>query len=253
MATATARKRKSKRRTVARVALELPSTNPQSEPQKESLLGNLRNKLLGSPSDSPSKSQSESGGTISSNLAPDVAAQLAGVPDVIGDSPSGDNLPPIDGGSEDVAEGDGVPAPDGPTVFKVKFVQKQVVNAFDLMVTWRKKSCWKVEDDDANTIAEPLTDLANSLWPKLKALLPEMIAARCEALPGLLEFLMALAMVAGPKVAADFAMKPDIDTEKAKAKLTEVSETSGGPGRIEVSKPVAKIGDVPTDVTIGGN
>lgn len=259
---ATARRRKTtKQKTVARVRVELPSQveQPATEQPKESggLLANLRKKVLGSPSESqpesPKQSESSLAGS-SAALDAETLARLASVQDVAGDDVSGSSLPPTVIGEA----GDLPPAADAPTVFKVKFIQGRVVSAFEMAAKFRRKTLWRVDDDDANSIAEPMTELANSLWPKLKALLPEMIAARCEALPGLLETLMAIAMVAGPKMAADFATKPDISEETTKAKLTEVSQSTGAPGRVEVPKTVAEkavdnVLGVPTaSGTIGG-
>jgi hypothetical protein len=135
-------------------------------------------------------------------LSPDAERRLHAVPEVIG-------------AGEDDADRPGAAATIGSDeiaglIPEIQFDQADVEDVLEEAFGWMAKKFesdhWKLTDRQSRMLGRPTTQLLTSLWSKVGAFLPEMLARWCETTPGLAGFILAGGIVVGPKVAHQFAL-----------------------------------------------
>lgn len=175
--------------------VEVQSAQPESPEPSPNLFG-LGN-LFGSPqslASAPALASPESSTANYGEGAPDEQL-LSRVPEVIGDDPATEGARP------------GVPEALDPVAglmamvaFEEQDVRETLAEFFDWMAERFKSDHWKLNERQARMLGKPGTLLANALWAKLQAYLPEVLGKWCETTPGALAFLTACGIVIGPKV-----------------------------------------------------
>ncbi len=208
--------------------VEVPSAQPASPQPSPNLFG-LEN-LFGSPqSQAPAPASQESSTASYGEAAPVDERLLSKVPDVIGDDPATDGAQP------------GAPAALDPVAglmamvaFEEQDVRDTLSEFFDWMAERFKSDHWKLNERQARMLGKPGTLLANALWAKLQAYLPEVLGKWCETTPGALAFLTACGIVIGPKVMQQMQI-----SKRRAAEVSMVREgTSHGPQ--VVKEPTAR-------------
>jgi hypothetical protein len=98
--------------------------------------------------------------------------------------------------------------------FEPEDVQDTVCEFFEWLAVRFESDHWKLTDRQARMMGRPTAQLLNSLWARLQAVLPDILARWCEQTPGATAFILACGIVVVPKVGKQIA----ISRERRKAK-----------------------------------
>lgn len=118
---------------------------------------------------------------------------LTAVPEVIGET-----LP--EPGQEVAGAADPVSSLMAMVAFEEDDVRDTLGELFDWLAERFKSEHWRLNERQARMLGKPGTLLANAMWAKLQAYLPDVLGKWCETTPGALAFLTACGIVIGPKV-----------------------------------------------------
>jgi hypothetical protein len=147
-------------------------------------------------------------------LTPEQEHILADVPQFIGDAPAtaapGDQGEPGGGGEDDA-----IAALMAQVAFEPQDVQDTICEFFEWLAERFQSHHWKLSDRQARMLGKPSAILANAMWSKLSALLPDIIGQWCESTPGATAFLFAFGIVVVPKVKKQFSLSRERARERA--------------------------------------
>ena len=119
---------------------------------------------------------------------------LADVPQFIGDAPQAESG--AQGGADEPGEsGDAVASLMAQIAFEPQDVQDTICEFFEWMAERFDSDHWKLSERQARMLGKPTAILADAMWRKLTALLPDIIGQWCESTPGATAFLFAFGIV----------------------------------------------------------
>ena len=90
--------------------------------------------------------------------------------------------------------------------FEPQDVQDTICEFFEWMAERFDSDHWKLSERQARMLGKPSAILADAMWRKLTALLPDIIGQWCESTPGATAFLFAFGIVVVPKVKKQFTI-----------------------------------------------
>lgn len=187
---------------------------------------------LKSKEDSPEPSSTSS---TSEPLSPESERILSSVPSSIG----GEADDP--GGPADVRVKD-----DGPVAalmeqvaFETQDVQDMLAEMFDWLAERFQSEHWKLNERQARVLGRPSTLMLNSIWLKLQAYIPEILAKWCEETPGATAFITAVGLVIVPKVTKQVAISRERAKSGSKPKDQRVQPVPAPTPRIVTPVPSA--------------
>lgn len=135
------------------------------------------------------------------------------MPHFIGDAPA--TAAPGDQGEPGGGEDDAVAALMAQVAFEPQDVQDTICEFFEWLAERFDSDHWKLSDRQARMLGKPSAILANAMWTKLTALLPDIIGQWCESTPGATAFLFAFGIVVVPKVKKQFTLSRQRARERA--------------------------------------
>ena len=190
---------------------------PQLPPKPQGLLSGLGDLFKPQSQDFGSDSQPSSTVSPAEALPAESERLLAAVPERIGgeaDDPGG----PADVPGQD----DPIAALMAQVAFEPQDVQDVIEEGFAWLAEHFHSEHWKLTERQSRMLGKPAALLANSLWAKLQAMLPDILGRWCEETPGAAAFILACGIVVVPKVTQQVA----ISRERAKERATRVGPQS---------------------------
>jgi hypothetical protein len=118
---------------------------------------------------------------------------LAGIPETIGEADD-------PGGPADVPQDDPIAALMAQVAFEPQDVQDALGEFFDWMAERFESDHWKLTERQARMLGRPAAQMANALWVKLQAYIPDILSRWCEETPGATAFILACGIIVVPKV-----------------------------------------------------
>lgn len=189
-------------------------SNPQSNP----------NPL---PADFSGASSSGSNANYSEPLSAEAERLLSAIPDVIGETHEGPDLPP----GASVEGSPNVGALLGPEVVSAEMLASILKGAFGWVADWRKRDVYRLDEDRAAALAQPWCPVLNSWWERCA---PSFLAQFSAANPGLVSAIITTAVIVGPMVGADLK---ETAKEKARRPMVREGTSHHNPGPAAPAKP----------------
>lgn len=174
------------------------------EQEQGALLSGIADMFSSSPSATVIPISSEpSNGSSAKPLSAESERLLGSVPDSISDGLPGADGPEASGASE---ADDAIAALMAQVAFEPQDVQDVVAETFEWLAEHFKSDHWKLTERQARMLGRPTAQLLNSLWARLSAYIPDILARWCEETPGATAFLLACGLVVGPKIAQQISI-----------------------------------------------
>lgn len=166
-------------------------------------------------------------------LSPEAEELLRGVPQFIGEAVDEQVEPGAS--SADVQHiDDPMAALMAQVAFEEQEVKDYLCEFFDRLSDRFDSDHWMLTDRQANLLAKPSAMMANALWAKLMAIMPDILGRWCESTPGASAFLLAVGIVVVPKVTVQVKLSRE---RKAGAKTMVQPGTSHGPVPVQPAAP----------------
>jgi hypothetical protein len=162
-------------------------------------------------------------------LSAEAERLLAAVPETIGDGPA-EAIDPNAGAQQGTESGDAIAALMQQIAFEPQDVQDQLSEFFEWLAERFKSDHWKLTERQARMLGKPAAQLLNSVWTKLQAILPDILARWCDSTPGATAFLLASGIVVVPKIGKQIAISRARAGANAAAKMVQPG-TSHGPAQ----------------------
>ena len=178
-----------------------PEPAPQSEGTQSGLLERVGSLFSSAPKESEKPQSSPApafGGSRNSSPEPlpaDTAAKLDAIPDVIGDAAAADSP-----AAPSALDESGIGALMDAVAFEEQDVRDMLEEFFGWMAARFDSEHWALTERQSRILGRPTAQLANSIWAKLRGVIPDILAQWCESTPGATAFLMAAGIVIVPKV-----------------------------------------------------
>lgn len=158
---------------------------------------------------------------------------LQSVPEAI--TEEGDNgAVPNEGGQIDEPSADPMGAMLAGVEFSEPLVRDLVMMVTASVASWRKRDCYKLDEERAGMLAGPYARLLNGWWARFA---PQLLTSMCAANPGLMEAAMMTAVVFAPMVAED--MRQTRKEREQARRVTRPSEAHGTPSTQSNARPAA--------------
>jgi len=107
-------------------------------------------------------------------------------------------------------EEDGTEEPDEGVFSSIRFEQSNVADVLEEAHAWLAQKFesdhWLLTERQSRMLSGPATELLDSVWVHLQRLLPAILARWAESTPGLMDFVLVLGLIEGPKIAKQFAV-----------------------------------------------
>jgi hypothetical protein len=209
--------------------------NQQSEPEKTEkrnpFLEGLGNVFSTNPKaeNQPSEhadSLSNSGASEAPGTAAETEQVLRAVPDVIGDVQGADAQP----GEPDVP-GFALPA----VIVDESNVRAMLEEFHDWLAAFFESDHWKLTARQSQMLGGPFAGAINSLWAKVKPMLPAMLSGWAESNPSLIGAALVASMVYGPMAATQWKLSRErktipIQAKKSAGRVSPGTSTNGNTG-----------------------
>lgn len=179
------------------------------------------------PADSLGASSSGSNASYSEPLSAEAERLLSAIPDVIGETDEGQDLPP----GASVEGSPNVGALLGPEVVSAEMLASILKGAFGWVADWRKRDVYRLDEDRAAALAQPWCPVLNSWWERSA---PSFLAQFSAANPGLVLAIITTAVIVGPMVGADLK---ETAKEKARRPMVREGTSHNDPGGARQAKP----------------
>ena len=131
--------------------------------------------------------------------------------------------------------------------FDVDAVRDVLEESFEWLAERFGSDHWKLSERQSRMLGKPTAELLSSLYGKLTAFLPEVIARWCESTPGAAGFILAAGIVVAPKVVQQVAISRSSRArsfEKAREVPTPIRPVAGPVGTGTVAQPATSSGPV---------
>lgn len=132
-------------------------------------------------------------------------------------------------GSQHIAEpgmDDPVAALMAQVAFEEQDIRDYLCEVFEWLADRFDSDHWCLTERQANLLAKPSVMMANALWAKLMAIMPDILGRWCESTPGASAFLFAVGIVLVPKVTTQVKLSRE---RKVSSKSMVHPGTSHGP------------------------
>jgi len=174
-------------------------------------------------------------------LPPEAERVLHAVPDSIGDAGEASSIHEAEPElmADDIA--DLIPEID----FDQREVQDALEEAFDWMAERFDSGHWKLTERQSRMLGKPTTQLLSTVWSKLAQFLPGFLAKLCQSTPGLAGFILAGAVVVGPKAARQIAISR---SRRAKKTTIDGERPTSRPGPVPITQAPGPVGAATTEI-----
>ncbi len=202
------RKKKAVKKSSRRRGNQLPppiepaAAAPAEKPAESGLFANLFQNSSHQPSE---RSNGSLGGSVTSSidpLPPEAEARLDQIPDHIGDSDPAASprltITEADPAADDISDVTALIEMVG--AFEEQDVREELEELFAFLADRFESEHWLLTERQSRMLSRPATQMANSIWAKLRGRLPEFLAKWCESTPGAAGFLFACGVIVVPKV-----------------------------------------------------
>lgn len=212
-----------------------PAAQPVSEPQPKSLIDGVRS-LFSSPK--PAEESSTDSSTFSTAtfepLSPETERILSAAPDVVSDQ-----LPQADAQGADLSEENGVSALMAQVTFEEEDVREGLEMLFALFAEWRQIEDWKLTANQSRILGRPCAQMINAIWLKLQGRMPGWVERWLSETPGAAAFLLACAIVVGPKVSKDIAISRERRNADRAKPVSARRQNAAGPVAVGRATPAS--------------
>ena len=184
-------------------AIDVPQPQGQQPEPQSSLLSHVQNLFQRPREPIPSQPDSFENSSTSERLSEESERILDSIPARIGgeaDDPGG----PADNG--DGGDQDPISALMREVAFDREDVEAVLIELFDSLAERFESDHWRLKDRQVKILGKPTTQLLCSVWAKLCAIMPDVVARWCENTPGAMAFLIAAGIVVVPKARKQMAL-----------------------------------------------